>query len=406
MANEMDELTMLRGRVAELEAKLAERDTYARFFENSLAMFSIADTTGRLLHLNQAWERTLGWTVEELYVNGVFPLIHPDDLERSLVANQALLDGKPAFVFENRYRTKDGDYRHFRSFASPVDAKGTMYALTVDITEQRIAEERARVYEDTIVSSATGMFVLQVERRDDPASLRLLMANEAAEKFTGVPLRAELGRLFVEVFPNAVTSGLSERYTNIAQSGGVLDLGEVSYGDDRVEQSFFAVKAFGLPGDRVCVNFENITERKRAEEDRLRAVRQDEVIRAQAAALAELSTPLIPVSDDVVVMPLIGTVDPRRAEQVLDTLLSGIASRRAGTAILDITGVSSVDTQTAEALLRAARAAKLLGAQVMLTGIRPDVARMFVELGVDLTVIRTYGSLQAGIAAALNGRRG
>ena len=67
----------------------------------------------------------------------------------------------------------------------------------------------------------------------------------------------------------------------------------------------------------------------------------EEIIRAQAAALVELSTPLIPISDEVVVMPLIGGIDPRRAEQVLRTLLSGIAAHRTGTAILDITGVGT-----------------------------------------------------------------
>lgn len=405
MAYETEEVTVLRARVVELEAKVSELAAYAGFFEQSLALFSIADSTGRILRLNRAWERTLGWSLAEIYADGFFPLIHPDDIAASTVANQALKEGQPAVAFENRYRCRDSTYRHLQWFATPVDANGTVYTLAQDVTEQRLAEQRARVFEDTISSSATGMFVCQVERRGDPTSLRILMANEAAERFAGMPMRAEVGRMLVEAFPHVTTTGLPEAYMKVAESGGVLDLGEIEYGDERVEHGVFTAKAFGLPGDRVCVNFENVTERKRAEETRLRAMRQEEVIRAQAAALAELSTPLIPVSDQLVVMPLIGTIDARRAEQVIDTLLSGITTRRAGTAILDITGVSGVDAQTADMLLRAARAVRLLGAQVMLTGIRPDVARMFVELGVDLQRIRTYGSLQAGIAAAFDARR-
>jgi anti-anti-sigma factor len=129
------------------------------------------------------------------------------------------------------------------------------------------------------------------------------------------------------------------------------------------------------------------------------------MIRAQAAAIAELSTPLIPISDDVVVMPLIGAIDGPRAEQVLNTLLSGVANRRARVAILDITGVAVADTQVANTILRAAQAVRLLGAQVMLTGIRPEVARTLLGLDVDLGGIITHGSLQAGIAAAFR-RRG
>ena len=110
---------------------------------------------------------------------------------------------------------------------------------------------------------------------------------------------------------------------------------------------------------------------------------------------------MIPISDDVVVMPLIGTMDSRRAQQVLETVLEGVASSHARVAILDITGVAVVDTQVANALMRAAQAVKLLGAQVILTGIRPEVAQTLVGLGVDLNGIVTQATLQSGIAFAM-----
>jgi rsbT co-antagonist protein RsbR len=100
------------------------------------------------------------------------------------------------------------------------------------------------------------------------------------------------------------------------------------------------------------------------------------------------------------VMPLIGAIDSRRAQQVLETLLEGISSTRAAIAILDITGVPVVDTQVANTLLRAAHTARLLGTQVILTGIRPEVAQTLVGLGADLSSIITYASLQRGIAYA------
>ncbi|WAS91178.1 STAS domain-containing protein [Nannocystis punicea] len=138
---------------------------------------------------------------------------------------------------------------------------------------------------------------------------------------------------------------------------------------------------------------------RRAEEERRRL--QDEVIQAQAAMLADLSTPLIPISDDVVVMPLVGSVDATRAGQVMESLLAGISGRNAKVAILDITGVPKVDAAVAEALVRAARAVRLLGSQVVLTGIRPEVAQALIGLGVDLGNIETRGTLQSGIAFAM-----
>jgi ABC-type sugar transport system substrate-binding protein/anti-anti-sigma regulatory factor len=130
---------------------------------------------------------------------------------------------------------------------------------------------------------------------------------------------------------------------------------------------------------------------------------QDQVIAAQQAALAELSTPLIPLSDEVLVMPLIGAVDSRRAQQVMETLLVGISEQGARTVILDITGVLVVDTQVADSLLRAAQAVKLVGGQVILTGIRPEVAQTLVGLGADLSGITTLATLKRGIAFVTRG---
>jgi rsbT co-antagonist protein RsbR len=148
----------------------------------------------------------------------------------------------------------------------------------------------------------------------------------------------------------------------------------------------------------VLVAFEDVTARKQAEEERVRS--QEEYIQLQDGLLAELSTPLIPITENVVVMPLIGSIDSRRAQQVLDTLLQGISERHARVAILDITGVPIVDTQVAGALIRAAQAAQLLGAQVVLTGIRPEVVQTLVGLGTELHGIVTRSDLQSGITFA------
>jgi rsbT co-antagonist protein RsbR len=125
------------------------------------------------------------------------------------------------------------------------------------------------------------------------------------------------------------------------------------------------------------------------------------IIQRQAASLTELSTPLIPITKDVVLMPLIGTMDSHRASLVIETLLDGINKSKARFAILDITGVSVVDTQVANSLLKAAKSVRLLGADVILTGIRPDVARTLVELGADMGDLVTCSTLRAGVAHAM-----
>jgi anti-anti-sigma factor len=142
----------------------------------------------------------------------------------------------------------------------------------------------------------------------------------------------------------------------------------------------------------------DLSARKRAEQEQ-RSMR-DELIRAQAAALAERSTPLIPITDEILVMPLVGSLDTERSQQLLDVLLTGVSKGRVRAAILDITGVRMVDTQAAGTLTQAAQALRLLGVHPVLTGIRAEVAQTLVSLGLPLTGIISLGTLQDGIAYA------
>ncbi|WP_434042701.1 MULTISPECIES: STAS domain-containing protein [Sorangium] len=146
----------------------------------------------------------------------------------------------------------------------------------------------------------------------------------------------------------------------------------------------------------------DMTERRRAEEERARL--REEVIQAQDAALARLSMPLIPLSDDVVVLPLIGPLDAKRARRVIEVLSRGIAERRTRTAILDLTGVGDLAPEAVDVLLEVVRVAGLLGARVVLTGIRPEVAGRLAASGADIGRLAVKSSLQSGIAFALGSR--
>ena len=115
----------------------------------------------------------------------------------------------------------------------------------------------------------------------------------------------------------------------------------------------------------------------------------------------KLGTPVIPVMKGIIVMPLIGTIDAQRAQQITRSLLRGIETHRARVALIDITGVPTVDTQVASYLLQAITSVRLLGAEPVLVGIRPEIAQTLVGLGVDLSGIVTRSDLQSGVEYAM-----
>lgn len=119
------------------------------------------------------------------------------------------------------------------------------------------------------------------------------------------------------------------------------------------------------------------------------------------ATVRELSSPVIPIQEGVLVMPLIGVIDAERAAHIMQVLLAAIKQQHARIVILDVTGLPFIDTQVARGLLAAAEAARLLGAQIVLVGIRPELAQTIVGLGLDLTHLVTRADLQSGIRYAM-----
>jgi rsbT co-antagonist protein RsbR len=120
------------------------------------------------------------------------------------------------------------------------------------------------------------------------------------------------------------------------------------------------------------------------------------------AAIRELSTPVIKVYDRILLLPIVGTVDTQRADQIMETVLVQVVEQQAKVIIIDIAGVPVVDTKVADHILQTTAAVQLLGAQTILTGISASVARTVVQLGVEMTRVETRAKLSEGIEVALS----
>lgn len=127
---------------------------------------------------------------------------------------------------------------------------------------------------------------------------------------------------------------------------------------------------------------------------------RERVIRDQQEAIRELSTPVLQVRERLLILPMIGIIDPQRARQLTEQLLQAIRKNRAKVVVIDITGVAAMDSKVANHLVQTVEAARLLGASVIVTGLSSEIAQTLVTIGVDLTKIITVGDLQGGIEEA------
>lgn len=204
----------------------------------------VGDTTRRLFPTQEAFDR-FGQEAYSRVIQGE---------EYEAVQEFIRRDGKPMLV---NVRGKAVD---------PSDmSKGTIWVLE-DITDRKYAEEESRKSFLISENIPVGLHVYHLENPGDDRTLRMVYANPAAGKLTGVPAEDIVGRTIDENFPGLRAQGIPQRYAGVVRTQSPIVFEDIVYGDDRVILATFSVKAFPLPGQHVCVAFDNITDRKRFEE--------------------------------------------------------------------------------------------------------------------------------------------
>src|SRR5437899_3997894 len=232
--------------------------------------------------------------------------------------------------------------------------------LLTAMTKDEIFAEATSVYDNYVEALATGTFeALQTYSRN--LSERIIPRGVETQEVVGIVL------LLRDVLARSLFARYRADFTKLNR---VLDAYE---------------PAANRIANTVAVSF--VQERER-------------VIRAQQEAIRELSTPVLPVRERLLILPGIGTVDPLRARQLTEQLLRGIRTNRARVVVMDITGVPAMDATVANHLVLTVEAARLLGATEIVTGLSPELAQTLVNIGVDLSKMNTVGDLQGGIEEA------
>jgi rsbT co-antagonist protein RsbR len=384
--------------VSQRKQQEEELRTFKLLVENARDAIAVAalDSDGKLLYANPAYNAMLGHT--DSAVGSNFLDAYAESPERMQeVIQEAMVNG--SWQGTMTYRRSDGSTLpgHLSGFIL-YDANNQPYAaagIIRDMSAQQQQEEQLRTFKQVVENASDAISLV------DAQTGNITYYNEAHRQMyrcgdshlgqsIGVIVAPEDQEQLPGILQDIVETGIWRgQLQHIRQDGTTFPA---------LESCFTIKDEHGNTITMVGI-VRDISDIVQAEAER--ATLQQQVIEAQQAALRELSTPLVPIADGVLAMPLVGTIDSGRAMMIMESLLEGVSSHQAEIAIVDITGVQIIDTQVANALISAARATKLLGAQVVLTGIQSQIAQTLVHLGVDLSDIVTRSTLQAGIAYAM-----
>ena len=399
----------IRRSEAAAREKARTEEHYRELYLRTPVMMHSIDATGSLLTVSDRWLETLGFARGEVVGRKAMEFLTEES------AREAREKRIPTLMREGVIRDVPYEFVSKSGEVIPVllsgiadrDEEGNVTRLIAVMIDMR-----ARLRAERALRESEERFRLLVEHAPLAFAVhrngKVLYANETGAKLFGAKSAADLIGLDVLTLVHPDNRAMVfDRVRRMVEDGEQVPLAEemLLRLDGTPVQVETAASPIMFEGElAVQVACLDISERKRTEEALHKAALQEELIRSQEATLRALATPLIPVGEGVLVMPLVGAFDASRAKQVLEVLLEGVAAHRARAAIIDVTGVPNLAVEVADGLLRAARAVKLLGAQAVLTGLSPAIAQALVGAGVDLGGLPTRATLRDGIALALSGR--
>lgn len=243
-------------------------------FDGALDSLMTMDAEGIITDWNAQAESTFGWSRQEAVGQRLFDLIIPPryrgvaekTIRRYLATGEAPTLSKRVEIATLR---RDQSEFPVEIAVSPLHLRETvLFSVFIrDLTNHQQAQERIRLYAEIVQHMQIGLYVYHLEDWNDDRTLRVIATNPAAAQLSGIPMEQVLGKTLDENFPSLRAQGVPQLYLQVIHTGENRELEDVTYGDDRISQKVFAVKIFPLPNDCIGAAFDDITTRKRAEEE-------------------------------------------------------------------------------------------------------------------------------------------
>ncbi len=392
-------------RITELEQEVA-RDR--EMLDAIPALVYLKDRQHRYVFGNRAFTERVSVPAADLIGKTDSELFPPEVAEAYLDDDERVMaTGVPSLGVELPVTRPDGTVGWVANSAVPYhDAAGNVIGLVgiaLDITERKRAEEalhRSEIERQALLDAIPAM--IYFKGRDH----RYLLGNRIFADAAGITINEIAGKTDHELFQPAEAEaymtddeqvmasgephlGIEEQITEAGGRVACLAVYKVPYRND--EGTIIGMVGIAL----------DITERKRVEEElRHSQARQQALIEQQGHLLEtirKMSTPVLPVTSNALVLPLVGDIDSARSQQIMETLLTSVQRLGAEWVIIDITGVPLIDTAVANHLIQATRGVELLGARTILVGVSPELAQTIVGLGINLSNLITHSDLRSAI---------
>ncbi|WP_170319527.1 PAS domain S-box protein [Polyangium spumosum] len=394
-------------RDTERKAFAALERKFQLLYQRTPALMHSIDTEGRISAVSDRWLDVLGYTRDEVLGRRSSEFLTEESRKRALEVNIPRLRAE-GHIDDVHYQfvRKDGELFDIRLSSVAVrDESGEIQqflAVAQDVRAEMNATRALRESEERWRGLA--------ELAPLPIAVHkggvFLWVNEALAQFVGRPREEIVGTSVLGIVHPEDRELLVARLRESRESRVALPPLEERFirADGATVYADVAARPVLFEGQEATqIAVVDVTARKYAEEARRQNEAQARLIEAQEETLRALSTPLIPIGEGILVSPLIGRITDERAAGILETLAAGVVAQGARVAILDVTGVPEADALVAESLVRVARAIRLLGAEVVITGIQPSIARTLVDLGADLGGLATRATLRDGITYAMRG---
>jgi rsbT co-antagonist protein RsbR len=381
-------------------ARDARSLSYERFFQTSGDLLCVLDRAGRFARANEAFRDVLGYVEDSLLGQTFLTVVHPEDAAEVRAFFEGSEGSDVTLRVTARLVHRDTSLRKISFSLRRVTADAAIYGTGREVLEEETAKagrRRAEVLQKMQTTAQVGGWEVDVRTGE-------LYWTEETYRIHEVPagFRPSLETAINFYTPEAVPviTAAVER----CMKGETYDL-ELQILTATGRRLW--VRAAGHPvledGKvvRLIGAFQDIDEFKQRE---LELQEKLAIIEAQRSAIHAMSAPIIQVWDGVLALPVVGRLDEARASEITSRLLSAVVAQAARYAILDLTGVETVDEATADHVVRIIRSIQLLGAQSIVTGIRPAVAQTLISLGSGFAGARTVSHLRDAIKICMRGR--